>query len=311
MARSKAGKEGPALSLVRSCDRCGFKFGATKAKCPSCNFWHLKAHSSADTEPAKPADPNDDQTVLLSDVEGEEDLRYVLPKPLQWANRVFGGGIVTNSVNLYGGKNGAGKSTLSLQLAIALSLAPDPVWTPSHIPNSKEVLLVAAEEKGIAIKSRAKRLKLGDHMHLIRLHPVGSSADLSSIIMTRRPRAIIFDSLPAFVSDPAEAVDFCQTLKDYAMAIDCPMVVIDHVNKSDDFAGLESLQHKVDGCFIQYPVEDSRDNEMREINVTKNRFGPANFVMRVRMTETGIVYHESDQADDPALGGDDDDDDDE
>lgn len=289
-------------TLIRHCERCKAAFPADKAKCPSCNFWHLRAAGNA----PKKVDPTDDQTVLLADVQGEEDRRYHFTGRMVWLNTIFGGGLVTNGVTLFAGKNGAGKSTVSLQLAAALVSAVPDRLLPNAKPPSDEVLYIGAEEGALAIKARGIRIGLGEALSKVRLHPVGSSADLGGIIMTRRPKAVFFDSLPAFVSDPEEAVELCGTLKEYALALDSPFVVIDHVTKSDDFAGLEKLQHKVDTCCIMFPVEDSRDEEMREIDVTKNRFGRANFTTRVRMTEKGIVYHESDQADDPALGGDDD-----
>jgi DNA repair protein RadA/Sms len=294
MAALKALKMKPAM---RACERCKTIFPAEKALCPSCKLWHLKPGAGSGSATGKPLTQDTDQTVKLSDVQGEADRRYLFTGDMKWLNTVLGTGLVTNSTVLFGGDPGAGKSSLSIQMAVALALAvPDRPGTNE----SSEVLYIGAEETALATKARAIRFGLTEHLHKVRMYPLGATADIGAIIMLRKPKAVFLDSLPKFTKDPIEAVELCAIFKELAVAIEAPFIVIDQVTKSGDFAGLKKLEHEVDTCAIMSPVDDSRDNEMREITVTKNRNGVANFITRVRMTGTGIVYLESDQEDDPA-----------
>lgn len=281
----------------KACEYCPGKIPIGFTKCPHCLRWNLDGVVPS-------SDPNNDQTILLKDVTGEDDARHIIG--IEPFDELFGGsgeipspkgrGLVHTSVTLWGGGPGAGKSTGSLQLCAKLV----------ELTNG-EVLYVSAEEASLSVKSRAFRI--GVSLEGIRLHPMGSTADLSSILMNRKPRAAVFDSHTAFISDPEEGVDFCEALKGYAIALSCPMIVLCQVTKSDDFAGLKKLQHVVDTLITLYAVEDTRDEGMREFYVEKNRFGKANFVRRVRMTEKwGLVYREQDQEDDPGVDPDGDED---
>jgi len=184
----------------------------------------------------------------------------------------FGGGIVTTSVTLIGGEPGAGKSTMSLQLSNEIA----------RITN-REIIYVGAEESAEEIKHRAMRLEL-THMHLIRVHPMGSNADLGAILLNRKPSAVILDSLPGLVSDPEMAVELCGRFKDYAVELNCPIIVIDHVTKDNEFAGFKALEHKVDTT-IAFNVDDGG---LRYLTTIKNRFGPAHVSVMMKMTEKGL-----------------------
>ena len=188
-------------------------------------------------------------------------------------DKCFGGGIVTTSVTIIGGCPAAGKSTMALQLSNRIA----------EVTN-REIIYVGTEESVQEIKSRAIRLQL-TCMHLIRIHPMGSSADLGSILTSRKPSAIILDSLPGLTSDPEIAVELCKRFKDYAVELNAPVIIIDHVTKGDDFAGLMQLQHAVDTLLSLFPNE----NGMRELATVKNRFGPANISVKLGMAERGLT----------------------
>ena len=201
---------------VRSCGFCAHKFDESKAQCPSCGQWNIPSAVNDST----------DQTILLSDV-SEKPINRIVTGP--W-DRCFGGGIVTVSVTLLGGVPGAGKSTMSLQMADQIGLK-----------TKREVIYIGAEESVEEIKYRAMRLDL-KAMNLIRLHPMGSSADLGEIIKSRKPSAVILDSLPGLVSDPDVAVELCKRFKEYSVEYQFPTIIIDHVTKDNDFAGFMQLQ---------------------------------------------------------------------
>lgn len=257
---------------TRACLRCEFRFDESRAQCPSCFMWN----------PPKVTllNGNSDQTVLLSEVSPNPIARI---ETGPW-DTCFGtdtttgkSGIVTTSVTLIGGAPGAGKSTMSLQLA-------DQVAENTN----REIIYVGSEESPEQIRDRATRLQL-KRPHLIRLHPMGSSVDLGNILLKRKPSAIILDSLPGLTSDPEMAVELCKRFKDYSVELNAPTIIIDHVTKDGDLAGLMALQHAVDTLLTLFPV----DGAMRELETVKNRFGRAQISVPLVMTERGLFIPNS------------------
>lgn len=247
----------------RPCRVCNLSFSSDKAQCPGCGAWQATGAMQAN-----PANDLADETVLLSDV---PDTAY--PRiDLGMFNKIFGGGLTRGSVNLLGGAPGAGKSTMSLQLATIIAKN-----------ESSEVLYIAAEEASVDVKARAVRI--GADLPRIRVLPMGALSDLGTVFLRRSPCAVILDSLPAFVSDPEEAVTLCHILKSFAVKLDAPMLVVDHITKSDDFAGTMKLQHAVDATFTLYPADVG---ELRTFTTIKNRFGPANVELLLMMTPKGL-----------------------
>jgi len=74
-------------------------------------------------------------------------------------------------------------------------------------------------------------------------------------------------------------------LKEYSVELNSPSIVIDHITKQGDFAGLEALQHAVD-CTMMFEVYDN----IRVLETQKNRSGPAFVQVHFEMTERGLVY---------------------
>ena len=253
---------------TQSCKFCSQKFDETLSKCPSCGKFNTPGTYAT----------GGDETKLLSEVS---------PLPLQkiqtgpW-DPCFsdGGGIVLTSVTLLGGAPGAGKSTLTLQMCGAIASA-----------TGREVLFVAKEQSEEEVKNHAIRIGVLHH-HLIRLFPMGASGDLGPILMARKPCATIVDSLSKFASDPEKAVQVCKFFKEYAVQLKMPVIIIDHVTKDGDFAGLMSLQHEVDTLITIFPIQDVHKN-MREMVTHKNRFGPAFEPIHLIMTgDKGLVKYE-------------------
>lgn len=243
---------------TRACAVCDHRFENSLSKCPSCGHWNIPKITTDGT----------DQTILLSEV-SSKPIQRISTGP--W-DKCFGGGIVTTSVALIGGVPGAGKSTMSLQLADTIA----------EITN-REIIYVGAEESVEEIKDRAMRLNL-TQMGKIRMYPMGSNVDLGVILKNRKPSAIFLDSLPGLVSDPEVAVELCKRFKEYAVELKSPVIVIDHVTKDEDFAGLMALQHAVDTLITL----NRDDRGVRYLTTIKNRFGPANISVVLEMTEKGL-----------------------
>jgi len=119
---------------------------------------------------------------------------------------------------------------------------------------------------------------------------MGVTVDLASVILNRTPVAIVLDSLSKACPDPDEAVQFAKRLKEFCTAIDAAVILIDHVTKEEDFAGLMALQHEVDSTLLFTVYED----EVRELKTVKNRNGPT-MKMLFNMTERGLIWRDPEE----------------
>jgi DNA repair protein RadA/Sms len=189
-------------------------------------------------------------------------------------------GIVSNSSTLIGGAPGAGKSTLALQLCGAIVDS-----------TGREVLYIATEEATSPIRARALRLGIR-HVDRIRMIPIGVDADLGAIMRNRKPAAFVIDSLSNAFPDTRDQVEFCKAIKKYCVELDSPALIIDHVNKDVDFAGLMDLQHEVDTTLLFTVYED--EDELRELKTVKTRNGPC-AKRFFNMTAKGLVYTDPDE----------------
>lgn len=156
--------------------------------------------------------------------------------------------------------------------------------------SGREMMYLAAEETISEIRSRAERLKL-KNTGLFRMVPIreGFSADLGQTILARNPCAIVVDSLQGLSGgDPAADVELCEAFKDYAVRLSAPVVIINHVNKELELAGLMKLQHVVDTLILLLPWEPKNPDAGRKMTTLKNRFGP-NIQLCLDMTERGFV----------------------
>lgn len=106
------------------CNSCGSKYMRWQGQCPVCKEWNTITEQEHDSiEPTnriqshlqKTNDKSHSmKTVSIQDLKGTQYLRYQLSS--KEINRVFGGGLVKDSVTLIGGEPGIGKSTFLLQL---------------------------------------------------------------------------------------------------------------------------------------------------------------------------------------------------
>lgn len=224
--------------------------------------------------------PDDDGTVGLDDKE-PEPLKVIETGPWDVCYRKSSQpgarpGIVLGSVVLLGGAPGAGKSTHALQIYGAMAGA-----------TKRQGLYVAAEENKDQIQDRANRIEM-PHRELFRMLPMGATPDMGALLLARKPAYIVIDSLPGLIGDMEQAADFCKNMKPYAVELNAPVIIIDHVTKEHDIAGLMALQHHVDTVLI---LDAFDDTPVREMTVKKNRFGEANFSISLLMTGKGLVAH--------------------
>jgi DNA repair protein RadA/Sms len=270
------------------CHYCNHRFSKTVACCPSCNQWNIGA----------PASGENDGTVILGDAE-DNDVELVETGPWDPCfgrematdgtdNHKFG--IPKSSVSLLGGKNGAGKSTMVMQICEQVC-AQQP----------QDVLIISVEEAAAQVKRLGKRLKIKhmsrtDTQHgVIRLSK--GDVPIAGILHYRKPALVVVDSLPRLCPDLADAVEFCKRLKEHVADLKIPAIVINHINKEEEFAGLEALQHEVDATLIFTIYDDV--NETRELRSLKNRNGPLARKF-FSMTDTGLIEVDPSVFDEPS-----------
>lgn len=239
------------------CRLCDAKLKPGAARCVSCGSWNSD-------------DPELDISVLLDKVTSAEGDRI----KTGLYDECWGGGIVRTSTTLFGGMPGAGKSTILLQLL-------DAVFAITRL----EGIYVATEEVLPEIKMRADRLGI-KHQAGIRMIPAMGGVDIASILMRRKPGIIVLDSLQGLVGeDDAAAVELLGNMKKFSALLNAPTIIISHVTKEGDYAGLMTYQHAVDTLLLMTPDDDG----IRTLEVRKNRYGRAFIEQLFEMTEHGLM----------------------
>jgi len=247
---------------------CDHKFPKEKSLCLSCKQWNIEKELIGG-----------DGTSLLSDDDDDgDDLDFIETGPwdpcfgrLLHDDGSFEFGIPKSAAILLGGKNGAGKSTLVMQICDRIcGLNP-----------GKEVLMVSVEEPKRQVRRLGKRLKM---KHLNRMRISKGDVDIDHILHLRKPSLVVIDSLPKLCPNMDDAVIFAKRLKEHLEVLNIPAILINHINKEEEFAGLEALQHEVDATLIFTIFDD----DVRELRSLKNRNGPPAKVL-FNMTDQGLV----------------------
>lgn len=271
---------------TQECKRCGANFGLGGTQCPKCMFWN---HDGASI--------GKDETVLLSEVVSDEfdAIKTGIWDPAFSCQDSDGQctdgqhspngkhGPVKTGLYLLAGPPGAGKSTLAMQLCGAIATVM-----------KQEVYYVGAEESVKVYNARAVRTGVTARK-LIRMYPMGASEDLGQSILRYKPCFIVIDSINGLCGDDhAAACELATNAKGYANQLDCPVLLLGHVNKEEDFAGAMGLQHIVDATM---KIEKTYE-EYRMLSVVKSRFGPSNINIQLLMTKGQGLIESDDDMDD-------------
>ncbi len=241
------------------CVKCESKIPLGKMQCSSCRAY-------------QPDISQQDESVLLSDVSSAEGTRIDVGP----YNYVWGGGIIATSVTLLGGYPGAGKSTMLLQLLQAV-----------YDATKRKSIYIATEEALPEVRARADRLTIRNKESIRMVPAMSGVGDIGSLLLKHKPSAIILDSLQGMTGDnDALGVELLLMMKKYSVELISPSIVISHVNKDGDYAGLMTYQHAVDTLLKLVPDED---DGIRELSVLKNRNGRAFIESNFEMTEFGLI----------------------
>lgn len=253
------------------CSSCGYKTNKWQGKCPSCESWN-----TFEEQIEQPASPKfstgaiaTSKPVKLKDVVTKKDDRILVGD--SEIDRMFGGGIVRDSISILSAPPGAGKSTLAMLLSGKLSKL------------GYSVLYASGEESETQIKNRANRIlqpDMLDNLYLVsdkykRLETVLEA------INTVDPDFIVLDSIQTFTLDrclpsragsPTQVVECANEIvtvcKDNKRPRAC--MIIGQMVKNDELAGPRQLEHLVDSVFY---LEGDPYEELRVCTSSKNRFG--------------------------------------
>jgi DNA repair protein RadA/Sms len=188
-----------------------------------------------------------------------------------------GDGFVPGSTFTLAGEPGAGKTTLLLQVLELLE------------KSGKRTAYISGEESIYQLAFAAKRLQLKN----VSIANMTCIEDIFESVKENGIGMIILDSLPSMRSKDDDLSG--KALEEYlanfitAKAKEYEVVVgiVLHITKQGKYKGSTLLPHSVDANIMLRKSEE--DYAVREIEVTKNRFGCSGFTA-FPMTESGFVF---------------------
>ena len=130
------------------CSNCNHRASKWLGRCPECQEWNVFEPLITSTQIKKDFTPNQTETTSLTDINISSVKR--IHTTIKELDRTLGGGLVPNSITVFGGHPGVGKSTLMLQLAGLIG---------KQLINNK-ILYVSAEESLEQVGLRASRLSV-------------------------------------------------------------------------------------------------------------------------------------------------------
>ena len=268
------------------CSNCGYESPKMAGKCFNCNEWNTFVEKDVDSKSETHVSPlqrrRSNPIVKLTDIVSTNSHRIVTG--IKEFNRVMGGGIVKDSVTIITARPGAGKSTLLLQVAHDIA------------SSGYKVLYASGEESDSQIKNRADRIldRLSDNIWVV---SDTSMDNVISAIDNIDPDLIIVDSIQTFTLDefqgsragsPTQTMGCANELVRIAKDGDRPraVIIVGQMTKNDEIAGLRALEHLVDTVLV---IEGEREEELRSLLATKNRFGGTGEMGFFSMTEKGLI----------------------
>lgn len=267
------------------CSKCNAVFLGWQAKCTNCGNFGTIEEVEASSYKTLDEDVVKTDVQKLKNINIDKDIRFITG--IKELNRVLGGGVVKDSVNILTARPGCGKSTLLLQLA--LDFARKKIKT----------LYISAEESALQIKSRANRITK-DIPDDIFIHSTTIMDDAIKSIKKTDAEIIILDSIQtvtlneftARAASPTQTVECISKLVTLAKDPNKKRAVfiVCHMTKQDEMAGLRTLEHMVDSVLL---LEGQSDNSLRTLTSTKNRFGRTGEVGLFKMEENGLLEIEN------------------
>ena len=267
------------------CHNCGAETPKWMGKCPNCGEWNSLEEKIEESIPKSIRTlsfQSGKEPTSLTDIEIKDTDRVKLG--ITELDRPLGGGIVSDSVILWGGEPGIGKSTLILQIC------------DSFTKMGKTVLYCSGEESDIQIKMRAERLSVNTEECF-----VFAESNLETILAEvdkLHPDMVIIDSIQttylpnssSAMGSPTQIRDCTAILVKMAKESGIIVMIIGHVTKEGNIAGPRLLEHMVD---VVLYFEGERSYAFRVLRAMKNRFGSTHESGIFSMEEDGLKQVEN------------------
>ncbi|MBQ9536634.1 MAG: DNA repair protein RadA [Desulfovibrionaceae bacterium] len=265
--------------IVYVCDACGNESMQWHGQCPACQAWNTLREFH-------PGPSSQTNTVAMQPQQTATPLETVVESTLQpyssglaELDHVLGQGLVPGGAFLISGEPGIGKSTLLLQIAGKVAA------------QDKYVLYASGEEALTQLKARAVRLGL----LTAKLLAVSTThlEDILSNLAQLKPALVIVDSVQTIMSTRADGVPGnitqirCVTgeLIETCRTLGTTLILVGHVTKDGVLAGPRLLEHMVDTVLA---LEGDRRQLFRLLRIFKNRFGPTEELLVLRMAAQGL-----------------------
>ncbi|HVW23409.1 MAG TPA: DNA repair protein RadA [Candidatus Saccharimonadales bacterium] len=259
------------------CSNCGASFDSWSGRCRQCGEWNTLEEQLSVAAVAGAVShghtlkPQSVRQSVTKDVSR-------LKSGIQAVDEVFGGGIVTGSVNLIAGQPGIGKSTLLLQLAHAVAA-------------TAPVLYISGEESAHQIGLRAERL--GTTKRDLQLATSTSADDIAATVAAGAYKLVIVDSIQtvsvgAIASSAGTVSQITNSTQLITMAAkqsSTAVILVGHVTKEGSIAGPKVLEHVVD---VVLQLEGDVSSGFKLLRAAKNRFGSTNETGIFEMNDRGL-----------------------
>lgn len=274
------------VKKVYQCKNCGHSQSVWAGQCPSCKKWGSLIETTVkETKSSQKVIFDENEAKRLKDIEIDQAER--IKSTYKEFDRALGGGLVRDSVSILTARPGAGKSTLLLQLS------------KSYADKGLKVLYISGEESQSQIKSRAKRIMDAEPNNLWILST--NSMDLAiREIENKDADIIILDSIQTFAlqefdnkqGSPTQTIEVAGRAVEIAKNPEKKraFIMVGHMTKSGEMAGLRTLEHLVDTVLI---LDGSPDEDLRVLTSSKNRFGRTGEIGLFSMDEEGLVEIEN------------------
>lgn len=274
------------------CKVCGYKSSGFLGKCPECNEWSTFEEVTLSSDPIV-APKNmmgvKSKSVSYSKLSSVSSSKI---KRIKTGNkefdRVVGGGIVSDSVNIISAPPGMGKSTLLLQISNYIA------------ENEGPVIYISGEESEGQVKSRADRIlsSISDNLFI---YTDTMLENINKVINDLNPVFMVIDSLQMLYSSECDGALYGEK-----QALTCVNSIISNVKttgqyavflvgqmtKEDELRGSREIEHAVDAVFYMDKLTNS---QVRTLKATKNRFGNTEEIGLFEMNSDGL-----NEIDDPA-----------
>lgn len=216
---------------------------------------------------------------------GIEGMNVVLGTDFKTGKR----GINVPSSILFGGRAGCGKTLLLTRMMASIQ--------------SSRVLYASSEQTLEEIRTNAERVGLTED-DLARFSAFYSPSwpEIKAEILRRNPEVVVIDSLNELTDEENDVHDkqenlirYVNEMKQISEQKKRAFIIISHLNKKEEIAGAQRIQHIVSGV-----MRIEKDGHYRVLYCPgKNRWGASDVKVYFRMTPRGLVDSDAPPEPDP------------